>query len=83
MFEMEGVDLPTAKEAMDVGGAQAADSHEVRQPRRSTLMAKRRSKECAIRILPKLRKPKKDDLPEQVFRLRFQLSTGQAERSPN
>src|SRR5258708_31581256 len=61
----------------DTRGAQAADSHAIRQPRGSTLMA---------RGIEKLRDQGTSELAahagelaEQVFRLRFQLSTGQAE----
>ena len=59
------------------GGAQAADSHAVCQPRGEPLMPKR---------IEKLRdqdtaelNSREQELAEQVFRLRFQLTTGQAE----
>src|SRR5258708_12415054 len=61
----------------DTRGAQAADSHAICQPRGSTLMA---------RGIEKLRDQGTSELAahagelaEQVFRLRFQLSTGQPE----
>ena len=77
MFEMAGVDLATAQRSDDARGAQAADPHALRQPGRSALMAKRIEK-IRDQDTPEL-KERQNELAEQVFRLRFQLSTGQAE----
>ena len=41
-------------------------------------MAQAESRNCAIRVRPELNERERE-LAEQVFRLRFQLSTGQAE----
>jgi large subunit ribosomal protein L16 len=75
MFEMAGIDEATAKEAL---GAQAADSHEVRQPCGRLLVMPRRIEKIREAGVNELEAQQKE-LTEQIFRLRFQLTTGQAE----
>jgi large subunit ribosomal protein L16 len=77
MFEMAGVDLATAKEAMELAAHKLPITRDSSAARGSALMAKR---------IEKLRdqdtaelNARQNELAEQVFRLRFQLSTGQAE----
>src|SRR2546427_5261172 len=60
------------------GGAQAADSHEVRLSRRRVLTMPRRIEKIRESGVDELLAQEKD-LTEMIFRLRFQLSTGQAE----
>ncbi len=59
------------------GSAQAADSHEVCDPRGELVMAKSTEKMRDLGT-PEL-EARERELAEQVFRLRFQLATGQAE----
>src|SRR6266704_2546104 len=60
------------------GGAQTADSHEIRFPRGRVLTMPRRIEKIREAGVDELLAQQKD-LTETIFRLRFQLSTGQAE----
>ena len=77
LFEMEGVDAVTAKQAMSLAAAQAAhpDQAGVARQRRSKGKAMRSQK---IRDLdsPELQRQLRD-IDEQLFRLRLQMSMGQ------
>ena len=61
-----------------LGGAQAADSDEIRHPRGRILIMPRRIEKIREAGVNELEAQHKE-LTEQIFRLRFQLSTGQAE----
>ncbi len=78
MFEMAGVDEADRQGSHDPGGAQAAHPHEIRDSRGRHVI-------CRV-ALTRFANPSSDELhlqerelTEQIFRLRFQLSTGQAE----
>src|SRR5205807_1385255 len=60
------------------GGPQTADSYEIRIPRRRVLTMPRRIDKIREAGVDELLAQEKD-LTETIFRLRFQLSTGQAE----
>jgi large subunit ribosomal protein L16 len=64
--------------SIGIGGAQVADSHEVRIPRRRVLTMPRRIEKIREAGVDELLAQQKD-LTEMIFRLRFQLTTGQAE----
>ena len=77
MFEMAGVDLATATQAMELASHKLPIPHAICKPRGRALMAQEVEK---LRDLdtPEL-EARERELAEQVFRLRFQLTTGQAE----
>ena len=77
MFEMAGVDLATATEAMKLAAHKLPIRTQVRHPRGGALMPRRIEKirEMNANEL----ETQQRELAEQIFRLRFQLSTGQAE----
>src|SRR3989442_14294157 len=58
-------------------GSQTADPHQVRQPGGELLMPRRIQK--LREVDTKELEVQQRELSEQIFRLRFQLSTGQAE----
>ncbi len=77
MFEMAGVDLATATEAMKLAAHKLPIQDEIRNACGGTLMARRGEK--YREMTPNELEIQQNELGEQIFRLRFQLSTGQAE----
>ena len=77
MFEMSGRRFGVGHRSHGAGGQQAADSHEIRDPRGRTLMARRVEKFRQMNSEELV--TQQTELAEQIFRLRFQLTTGQTE----
>ena len=77
MFEMSGVDLASATEAMKLAAQQVADQDRARDARRGTVMGEQIEKYRNMN--PSELETQQRELAEQIFRLRFQLSSGQTE----
>ena len=78
MFEMAGVDLATAQEAMELAAHKLPIRTRFVSRAGSALMA-RANRKNARSGYGRNSNERQSELAEQVFRLRFQLSTGQAE----